>query len=131
MSEACSEHQTSDASGAKEPDIYAETLNEFGRATELPKTLRSQVEYYMSDENLKRDKFFQNVIAQTEGGWIGMQMIVDCPKMKEMGATVEAVCRELQEHPDLELREAPLGSEAVRRRIPPPPLEQKSWRAGR
>eukprot|EP00435_Cladocopium_sp_Y103_P065725 s392_g27.t1 len=52
-----------------------------------PAVVRKQVEYYLSDENLKYDKFFHEKIAENTDGWLDMTLILQCNKMKTMRAT--------------------------------------------
>lgn len=92
--------------------------------------LRSQVLYYLSDENMRRDAFFQGIVATSQGSWIPLASIIGCPKMVQMEATVEDVLEALRldaaaSEPWLELREEPRGREAVRRTESPPPLEDE------
>merc|ERR1712085_136795 len=61
------------------------------------KVVRKQVEYYLSDENLKHDKFFHEKIATDKEGWLDLSMIVSCNKMKVMKATKEDVVSALKE----------------------------------
>lgn len=90
--------------------------------------LRSQVLYYLSDDNLRRDSFFQGVIAASNEGWVPLESIVACPRMKQMGATVKDILEALRDYASdpeavLELQEPPAGDEAVRRITAPPPLD--------
>lgn len=91
-------------------------------------TLRTQVFYYLSDDNLRRDAFFQGIIASSSEGWIPLESIVACPRVKQMGANVQDIVEALRDHlsaPDakLVLREEPGGEEAIRRITAPPPLD--------
>lgn len=45
------------------------------------------MEYYLSDENLKFDKFFHDKISAEKEGWLEMELILSCNKMKTMRAT--------------------------------------------
>jgi len=59
--------------------------------------VRTQVEYYLSDKNLCRDRFFHERISSSEGGWLPMGLILGCPRMQSMGATEEDVFSALEE----------------------------------
>jgi len=85
--------------------------------------VRKQVEYYLSDENLRGDKFFNEKIAANEEGWLEMSLILSCNKMKAMRANLEDVIAALKDS-KLELKE---GGSAVRRpgNAPLPKLEEK------
>ena len=73
--------------------------------------VRKQVEYYMSDENLKYDKFFHEKIAGEKDGWLDLTLILQCNKMKTMRATKEDVVAALK-HSKIEINE---DSSALRR----------------
>jgi len=49
-----------------------------------PATIRKQIEYYMSNENLKTDKFFQTIIKQSEGGFVGVEHFLNCRKISAL-----------------------------------------------
>jgi len=67
--------------------------------------VKKQVEYYFSDENLKFDKFFHEKIAADKEGWLDMQLILSCNKMKIMRATKDDVKSSLKES-KVEINEA-------------------------
>ncbi|CAD7970566.1 unnamed protein product [Amoebophrya sp. A120] len=69
--------------------------------------IKKQVEYYLSDKNLKHDEFFHNKISQEENGFLEMDDILKCNNIKnklmvtdgaeictalKSSATVECVC---------------------------------------
>ena len=67
--------------------------------------VRKQVEYYLSDENLKFDKFFHEKISGEKDGWLEMELVLSCNKMKTMRATKEDVVAALKES-KIEVKEA-------------------------
>jgi len=81
--------------------------------------LRRQAEYYLSDENLSHDRFFHDAVHASEGGWVSLDVLVACPRMRRMGATVEALAGALAASMELELR---ADRVVVRRKRPPPAL---------
>jgi len=89
-----------------------------------PQAVKRQVEYYLSDENLKNDQFFHGEIAKNQDGWLALNLLLSCNKMKAMGATAEDVLAALAES-KLEVREDKL---AVRRpgNLTLPTLEEKA-----
>jgi len=87
-----------------------------------PTDIKTQVLYYLSDENLRKDKFFHNIITETEGGWVSTECILGCRRMKQLGASTKLILDGVQGSPGFEIRRA-AGKEAVRRTTPPPPLE--------
>jgi len=75
------------------------------------KLVQKQVEYYFSDENLRYDKFFNDKISGDKDGWLDMNLIISCAKMKAMRVSKDDVVEALKES-KLEVRE---GSTAIRR----------------
>merc|ERR1740121_3225775 len=73
--------------------------------------LRTQLEYYLSDDNLQRDRFFHEAISANDGGWLEMNNIMACKRVKTLGASAADVVEALRES-DLEVRE---DGAAVRR----------------
>ncbi|CAE7944753.1 unnamed protein product, partial [Symbiodinium sp. KB8] len=82
--------------------------------------LRLQVEYYLSDENLLTDNFFQDLIHSSEGGWIAIESFLGCPRIHQLRATATELIAALRWSKQLRLREWPQGKEAVCRTSPPP-----------
>lgn len=76
-----------------------------------PAVVRKQVEYYLSDDNLRTDKFFHEKIASDAEGWLDTSLILSCNKMKAMRATREDIVTALKDS-TLELKD---GGAAVRR----------------
>eukprot|EP00931_Biecheleriopsis_adriatica_P062767 TRINITY_DN37906_c0_g1_i2.p1 TRINITY_DN37906_c0_g1~~TRINITY_DN37906_c0_g1_i2.p1 ORF type:complete len:265 (+),score=47.17 TRINITY_DN37906_c0_g1_i2:37-795(+) len=85
--------------------------------------LRSQVEYYLSDVNLRHDSFFQELIRSSKDGWIPLGAVLGCPRMRDLGASAEELVVALRQAQQLQVRELPKGAEAVRRTSPLPPFE--------
>lgn len=114
--------------------------------------LRSQVLYYMSDTNLRRDHYLHGIIASMPGGWLHLSVILNCRRMQQAEASLdellEALRRSNPEQPapstpensvperapghsgqifdselELELRDGPPSQEAVRRKQPLPLLD--------
>jgi len=82
---------TAPAASADEPD--AKRL----RPTRPdPAVVRKQIEYYLSDENLRYDKFFHEKISASPEGWLDMGLVLSCNKMKAMRATLEDVLTALK-----------------------------------
>jgi len=77
-----------------------------------PAVLKKQVEYYLSDENLKSDKFFRDKITADSEGWMEMSLLLSCNKMKNLQATQEDVVSALKDSDAVELKD---GGAAVRR----------------
>mmetsp|Transcript_18907 Transcript_18907/g.33603 ORF Transcript_18907/g.33603 Transcript_18907/m.33603 type:complete len:443 (-) Transcript_18907:144-1472(-) len=95
-----------------------------------PAVVRKQVEYYLSDENLKYDKFFhEKISSDKEGGWLDINFILTCNKMKLMRATKEDVVVALKDS-KIEVKDA---GAFVRRpgNAELPKLEAKPGHAGK
>merc|ERR1719235_1870252 len=60
-----------------------------------PAVVRKQVEYYLSDENLRYDKFFHEKITADAEGWLEISLVLSCNKMKALKATKEDVVKAL------------------------------------
>jgi len=100
-------------------------------AAKRPKTapeaavVRKQIEYYLSDDNLKHDKFFHDKISDKDNaeGWLSIDVILSCNKMKVLGATKDDVVASLKDS-KIEIKEDKLS---VRRpgNLALPPLEAK------
>jgi len=87
-----------------------------------PMDVRTQVLYYLSDDNLRTDKFFQDIIAATKGGWISTDFLLLCRRMKQLGASPKSIIESLRDAPGIEVRDIP-GQEAIRRKKRSPPME--------
>jgi hypothetical protein len=89
--------------------------------------VRKQVEYYMSDENLRCDKFFHDKISADAEGYLEMSLILSCNKMKMLRATKEDVLSALKDS-KLEIKE---DGACVRRpgNAKLPPVEAKPTHA--
>jgi len=70
--------------------------------------VRKQVEYYLSDDNLRHDKFFHEKITENPDGWLELSLILSCNKMKAMKATKEDVLAALKGS-KIEIREDSLS----------------------
>jgi len=81
------------------------------KVTVDPAVVRKQVEYYLSDENLRQDKFFSEKIAADAEGWLDVNLILSCNKMKVMRATQEHVVTALAES-KIEMKD---GGASIRR----------------
>ena len=45
-------------------------------------TIKKQIEYYLSDGNLARDKFFREQIQTDKEGWVAIAHFLNCNKVK-------------------------------------------------
>lgn len=49
--------------------------------------IRTQVEYYLSDKNLAHDSFFHAKVSEAEDGYIPIDILLKCNKIKHLGVT--------------------------------------------
>jgi hypothetical protein len=49
--------------------------------------VRRQVEFYFSTANLRRDKYFHDVICESPGGWVPLQAVIQCSRMRKLRVT--------------------------------------------
>ena len=53
--------------------------------------IQKQIEYYLSDANLSRDKFFREQIETDKEGWVSIAHFLNCNKVKSMGVSSEKI----------------------------------------
>lgn len=56
-----------------------------------PDEIRTQVEYYLSDNNLKKDEFFYTKILENDQGWVEITHFLNCNKIKNMGISKDSI----------------------------------------
>ncbi|CAK9042898.1 La-related protein 6A (AtLARP6a) [Durusdinium trenchii] len=101
---------------------FSHELKEESEALRAEK-LRLQVEYYLSDENLASDAFFQALIRGSSGGWVPISTLLGCPRIQQLQGTGPELVAALRWSTQLQLREWPVGAEEVRRKSPLPELQ--------
>ncbi len=82
--------------------------------------LKKQVEYYMSDANLKHDKFFHTKISESTEGWLALVNILACNKVKALTTSAEDIAEALKVSSEVEVNEA---GDSIRRKSPLPEFE--------
>lgn len=89
------------------------------------RNLREQVEYYLSDQNLRYDKVFNEKMTADAGGWLDVACLLACPRVQAMKATQTGILRALKDS-ELETKEEGVGT-FVRRKggARPPSLESR------
>jgi len=55
--------------------------------THTDASIKKQIEYYLSDANLARDRFFREQIETDKEGYIAIAHFLNCNKVKAMGIT--------------------------------------------
>ena len=67
------------------------------------KMIREQIEYYMSDSNLVRDKFFRDQIESNKDGWVSIPVFLNCNKVKAMNIRSEQIVAAIMDGPSVYL----------------------------
>lgn len=81
--------------------------------------IRKQVEYYLSDENLRNDKFFHGKISSAADGAVPLDVFLNCNKIKKMNATLEKLKKSLKDSLVLKLTEDGNGVKRLNSNLPP------------
>ena len=80
---------------------------------EINGKVRKQIEYYLSDENLKNDKFFHNEIAANPEGWVSINTFQKCNKVSKLALKNEQIAEAVKPSLQLEVNEE---GNAIRRK---------------
>lgn len=86
--------------------------------------IKTQIEYYLSDKNLTKDKFFREQIQTSKDGYIAISHFLNCNNVKAnqwTGADIKAACGDSTE---LEIKGDTI------RRVGNKPLPEKSAPTG-
>ena len=116
----------------------------FRAMTDVKSALRIQVEYYLSDENLERDRFFRDLIAKDAAGAVDLSAFLQCNKIKQMKVSSQELADAIEGSEKLELRNGRVlrrvpfqpakgygkGSKGKDRRDRPPPVFDPSGPCG-
>jgi hypothetical protein len=65
--------------------------------------LREQIEYYLSDLNLSRDKFFRDQIQADKNGWVLITHFLNCNKIKSQKTTAAEIVAAVADSTKVEL----------------------------
>lgn len=60
------------------------------------------MEWYLSDVNLARDKFFNDKIRESAEGWLDLTFILACNKIKTLGVTAEEITAAIKDSVSIE-----------------------------
>ena len=89
-----------------------------------PKTnmdvLKKQVEYYLSDSNLKHDKFFHTKLSEGVDGWMPLTHILACNKIKALTTEAKDIVEAVSESVEIETNES---GDSIRRKQALPAFE--------
>ena len=85
--------------------------------------IKEQIEYYLSDKNLEGDQFFHDLISKDKEGYLDLDYILQCNKVKKNNWTKEQMINSLKKSEKIELNE---NLTKIRRKNnqPLPPLDE-------
>ena len=72
---------------------------------EKQKEIRTQIEYYLSDMNLETDEFFYKVISNEKEGYLDLEYIMQCNKVKKAGWDKNMIIDSIKDSELIELNE--------------------------
>lgn len=72
---------------------------------ELKKRIKNQIEFYLSDENLETDKFFNDLLSKSKDGYIDLSYILNCNIIKDNNITKEEIYEILKDSEKIEINE--------------------------
>ena len=67
------------------------------------KQMTRQIEFYMSDQNLKTDKFFHNLISSSKNQFISLNILLNCNKIQKMRPSMRDLQQAVQDSQFLDL----------------------------
>ena len=60
--------------------------------------IREQVEFWLGDANLRRDKFLRQAVGSSDGGWVPLETLLSFNKMKELTSSADELAAAIREH---------------------------------
>ena len=87
--------------------------------------VRGQIEYYLSDGNLEGDKFFHDLISIDKDGYLDLEYILQCNKVKKNKWTKDQIIESLKESDKVELNEDKTKIRRKDNKVLPPLNEEK------
>ena len=67
------------------------------------KEIQRQIEYYLSDINLETDEFFHNIIKNEKEGYLDLEYIMQCNKVKKAGWDKNMIIESVKDSNQIEL----------------------------
>ena len=67
------------------------------------KEIKRQIEYYLSDLNLETDEFFHKIISNEKEGYIDLEYIMQCNKVKKAGWDKNMIIESIKDSDQVEL----------------------------
>ena len=86
--------------------------------------MTKQIEYYMSDQNLKTDKFFHNLIRTSKDQFISLNVLLNCNKIQKMRPSLRDLEKAVQDSNNLDLS---ADKTAFRRKKKVLPTLRENW----
>jgi hypothetical protein len=86
--------------------------------------IKTQIEYYLSDKNLTKDKFFREQIQTSKNGYIEINHFLNCNNIKSNKWTIADIKAACSDSTELEIKEDTI------RRVGNKPLPEKSAPSG-
>lgn len=85
--------------------------------------IKKQIEYYLSDKNLEGDQFFHDLISKDKDGYLDLEYILQCNKIKKNKWTKEQILESIKESNKIETNK---DKTKIRRKdnTPLPPLDE-------
>lgn len=71
-------------------------------ADEKLSKIKQQVEYYFSDKNLAQDAFFHNKISGDKEGWVDLQFLMNCNKVKQLTSNIDDIEEAVKDSTEVE-----------------------------
>ena len=65
--------------------------------------IKEQIEYYLSDKNLQNDSFFHNKISEDPNGYLDLDLLLKCNKIKNAGWTIDEIKEGIKLSEEIEL----------------------------
>ena len=102
--------ECSDGSGLKSPHV----------SEELQQKVKTQIEYYFSDENLLKDSFLLKHINRNKQGYVSLKLVASLRKIKSLTKDWEVVLEAVTSSDFLDLN---AEKTKIRRKAPPPQID--------
>ena len=67
------------------------------------KEIKKQIEYYLSDLNLEKDEFFHKIIKEEKEGYLDLEYIMQCNKVKKAGWDKNMIIESIKDSDQIEL----------------------------
>jgi len=86
--------------------------------------IKQQVEYYLSDTNLRHDKFFHDFISSASEGYVPFDVLLKCKKLRNLTTSPDEIKQAIRSSAEVEMNSDQTAVRRVDSR-PLPPLTRK------